>query len=1062
MNQMHLEPEPMDRPLTGDGALASSAAEVRPAEAGNGTQALFRLDLLRSLQLHRGLALGIALACAVLAVAYWFRVGPVYQAESVVYIQPAPPRVMPQGPSTYESYIQQQIQNVTRAEVLTLAVHKLESGAWLQSGENERSAADRLRSSIKVTRQGTSNQFSIGAHASNAQAAADAANAVAASFIESTSHEQKAGDTQRLAVLGEERDRVQKALAADRAEQEALNKQLGVASIGNAAPDVYDEDIGRIHGELVKARTAHDEAAARLTSMDASHGSSYSALDAEADRIAATDPGLMSMKTSLNQRRAILISQMANLTPNHPQYKQNAAELAQINSTLEAMMTDLRAKAAERLQLRLRSDLERTAGVEAQLNGQLAQLTGTAGGVTSKMQRSNDLAIDINRLQNRFTTLDEEWRNLTLEESAPGSAFVSAAARPPAHAVLSGKLRNAALIVFAGLFFGMLAAVVAHKTDPRVYIAADVERVLGYTPMAQLPDFYEVPVGVAEEHLLRLAATIEYARKEGNLKSCIFTGTGPGTGVTTVATRVRALLESMGRATVLVDASGTQPIAARASTAGSVPPGVPASAAADSSEGWKPGTQALVAPQRGSRPTALLQQMADQTKTQGECLVLTDTAPLVVSAETEYLARFVDCAIVVAQSGVTTRAQLREAASTLQRLNVAAVGFVLNRVGLDRADPAFRHSVSTIEEHLDSQSSSMARRTIRSRPPAVESTPENGPHAKETAALVQYEPVVPQPAAVAAVLLSPPAVPKAAAPLPLPAVPDLSKLTARPAQLPLREPRRPYVKRKIQTMTNQDPNMPWWLADLVSQLDETNPSALPELATAPGPQSVAAELRPVAIAPKPHPEPQVLSWENLPRVSNPTADSSAIVEPKPVVPTNGFKLMEPMLVAPADNFAIIEPVPVVPAVISSFAEPMLGADLEVVRGPEQEEASTSLATRLSGLRSLLSELGVKNRQQANEPEVKDAEAARQSDPAIDSKTFVRTITLTPALVTPSRNGVAGASPRRVTAASEFLPPKPIAEEPEKSKPSRFKKRHDSEDDLDDVQVLPSRRGQYRK
>ena len=280
-----------------------------------------------------------------------------------------------------------------------------------------------------------------------------------------------------------------------------------------------------------------------------------------------------------------------------------------------------------------------------------------------------------------------------------------------------------------------------------------------------------------------------------------------------------------------------------------------------------------------------------------------------------------------------------------------------------------------------------------------------------------------------------PASAKAAAPLPMPAVPDLSKLTARPAQLPLREPRRPYVKGKIQTTTNQDSNMPWWLADLVSQPVDTNPYAAQNAAKDQGSQP--AEMRP-----------QMLSWDSLPKVSKPTADSSTIVETKSVVPADGFKL--------------IEPVPVVPAEISSFAEPMLGAGLEVVREPEPEETSTSLATRLSGLRSLLSELGVKNRQQAKESAVIDAEAARQSNPAIDGTTFVRTITLTPALAAPSGNGAAGASPRRVTAAHEFLPSKPIAEEPEKSKPSRFKKRHDREDDLDDVQVLPSRRGQYRK
>ena len=138
MTPMHLEPEPMDRLLAGEGRVAPQSTASSAVAAGNGTQAVFRLDLLRSLQLHRKLALGIAIAGLVLAVAYWFYEGPVYQAESIVYIQPSPPRVMPQGPSwpysqrwpydsnTYESYITQQIQNVTRADVLAGAVRKLQ------------------------------------------------------------------------------------------------------------------------------------------------------------------------------------------------------------------------------------------------------------------------------------------------------------------------------------------------------------------------------------------------------------------------------------------------------------------------------------------------------------------------------------------------------------------------------------------------------------------------------------------------------------------------------------------------------------------------------------------------------------------------------------------------------------------------------------------------------------------------------------------------------------------------------------------------------------------------
>jgi uncharacterized protein involved in exopolysaccharide biosynthesis len=658
-------------------------------------QPFFRLDLLRSLQLHRGLAIGIALAGLVFAVVDGARKWPIYTAQSQVYIQPAPPKAIEQSfpqrwpfdTNSYESFIQQQVQSASHPEVLLSALHKMRPGSWQQNGESERSAADRLGQAIVVARQGTGYQITITAHASDPGLSAQIANAMAASIVESASREERAGDTERLSMLHDEQARVQKELAADRAEQESLNAQLGVASVGSSAPNHYDEDIGRIHDELVRARALHDEAAARLIAVDSSHAPSAEALNAEAEDLVVADPGLVSMKTSLNQQRAMLITQMANLTPNHPQYKQDAEELAQINASLESMTKDLRVKAGARIQQRLRTDLNRTADVEGRLNTQLAQMTAAAASATPKLQRANDLTTDIVRLQTRNASVDEQIHNLMIEDSAPGAAHLSAAAVAPLYPTTSGIMRQALMTILAGVFFGLLAAVAAHKLDPRVYIATDVERVLGFAPMAMLPDFTEVSDRVVEEHMLRLAAGIEYARQQGNLKSCIFTGTGPGAGVTSVVTRVREMLEAMGRSTVLVDASGN-----------SLPPPPANSGGLDLQD-----TSSQLATRRGSSSTALLQQLAEETETGEESLVLTDTAPLTVSAETEYLARMVDCAIIVIESGVTTRSQLREVAHSLQKLDVAAVGFVLNRVGLKKADPAFRRSVRGIERHLRAQ-----------------------------------------------------------------------------------------------------------------------------------------------------------------------------------------------------------------------------------------------------------------------------------------------------------------------------------------------------------------------
>jgi polysaccharide biosynthesis transport protein len=722
-------------------------------------EAFFQLDINRSLDQHGRLARTVAIGFAALAVLYLLaqvfvlKTWPTYIADSIVYVQPTPAKVLPSeggaprwpfNGSTYETYIEQQMMNVSRPDVLIGAVHKL--NGFERPGESDQLAVDRLVRMLEVTRQGSAYQFSIAAVAGNPAFAAQIANAVTVAYIESASRDERTGDQQRIALLKEERDRIQTALAADRTEQYELNKQLGVASVGAKTPDHYDEDITQILTDLAKARADHDAAASKFTSMDAGHSPSSVAIDAQADEMISSDAGLVSMKLSLNARRVMLIAQMANLTPANPQYKLDEAELTKINGTLEEMMKDLRAKAAERIQLQLRTDLERTGDVEAELNGQLRQLVSTATSATPKMQRSSYLAGDIKRLEARDANVDEELHNVLLEDNAPAAACQVAPAVAPLTRGRSDVLRNTFMIALAGLFFGVLAAVVAHKVDPKIYIAADVERVLGLAPLAQLPNFNEVSEGVAEEYMLRLASAIEHGRKQGSFRNCVFTGIGPGTGVSTLVNRVRAMLEAMGRTTILVDATGARPPVQHSSAD---PKGAD-SGSAESALHLVPGG-------RVARPTAL-ERMAEETETEEDSLVLTDTAPLSVSAETEYLARFVDCAIVVIESGVTTRDALRETAQTLQRLKFGTVGFVLNRVGSAKADAAFRASVEAVETHLRAQGANASRRKERSSPSGLEEpVGENPAPPSATSPRSLFEPEVAAAAATVARFSAPPA-----------------------------------------------------------------------------------------------------------------------------------------------------------------------------------------------------------------------------------------------------------------------------------------------------------------
>ena len=249
----------------------------------------------------------------------------------------------------------------------------------------------------------------------------------------------------------------------------------------------------------------------------------------------------------------------------------------------------------------------------------------------------------------------------------------------------SAALLNAAVQMLVSLGLGAGAAVIAHNLDSAVYIGSDIEQLLGVAPMAQLPDFAESPSGLIEDSLGALVNGIVHACPVGRLSRCVITGTGPGAGVTTIALRAKEKLAGMGRSVTLVSAEG--------------------------------------APHGEST----VQEAADEFGSRGDSLILTDTAPLATSADSEYLARFADCVVVIVESGVTTRAQLRSAASCLQNLNLAAVGFVLNRVKLANANPEFRRSVEVARLAVGGEGSGQGRQFAEAVNRALADPPKRTP-----------------------------------------------------------------------------------------------------------------------------------------------------------------------------------------------------------------------------------------------------------------------------------------------------------------------------------------------
>jgi hypothetical protein len=128
------------------------------------------------------------------------------------------------------------------------------------------------------------------------------------------------------------------------------------------------------------------------------------------------------------------------------------------------------------------------------------------------------------------------------------------------------------------------------------------------------------------------------------------------------------------------------------------------------------------------------------------------------------------------------------------------------------------------------------------------------------------------------------------------------------------------------------------------------------------------------------------------------------------------------------------------------------------------EGPYDAATRMTGLRNLIFSLGLKNVNRPADARLQEAEAAMPYEPVHERPVYAQPYPPMPQ--GPDRQANYGPSPTLVTAAPEFLPPKPLVETTDREKDADWSTasaaRRDRRDAFDDVEILPSWRGQYKK
>lgn len=680
---------------------APVAPQSRPSPPAGGGM---KINVLRSIKIHAITASVVAIVTCGLGLAVMLRHKPTYSATSTIYVSPNFPKTLTDDREQqyqYETYIQEQMHTVTRYDVLADAIRKLPPGTWRPSYETEQSAVARLQNALDISRVGTTYQVEINLMGSHPDRLADIVNAVTNTYIEKAKDEEFYGRDERLETLRQERKRLQSELDARLQEQADIAKSLGVAIVGGDGSNPFDNQLGAVRDELTKAHEQRIQAEAQLSAIENGDTSApNSALSAAADEIIAGDPQLTSLKTSLGQKRSELLGTLAGLTPNNPLRKQTEQQLAETEAELQKMQSSLRAKAAARLEKKLQAEVNRAAAVESRLLHDLQHETSAATTAAPKFQRSDEIKAEIERLQARYNIVDDRIGNLELEGSSPGSVHLFQPAMTPLAPAPRKMGKFLPLLFPISILMGIAAAVLFDLLDPHLYTGGDVEAVMGFSPVGALLDDREVTQLVYDECALRLAAGIDHAAHAAGVRTFVVTGIGSGAGTTTIVGHLGSTLAKLGRKTLTIDASGnTNPVAYATVNL------TDAGRRTDSHAGTGAELLSTVVPQPFNSnilPLATsFMAKAFQELTNEYDIVLIDAAPLLTSAETEYLARFADVTILVGESAKTKKAELKRTARLLERLNVGGVAVIINKVGLLRAEKTLKHDLAEFEARVN-------------------------------------------------------------------------------------------------------------------------------------------------------------------------------------------------------------------------------------------------------------------------------------------------------------------------------------------------------------------------
>ncbi len=558
---------------------------------------------------------------------------------------------------------------------------------------------------LTVVRPPTTYLIQISYRATDPQLAADVANAIARSYIESTYNvrfESALGLSsfmeKQIAELKAKMERSGEALAR-------FERDLNVINPEDKTP-ILSARLLQLNTEYTSSQADRVKKEAVWKSLS----------DGSADVTQISGPGdsLKTMQEHLNEARQKFTDAASHYGVNHPEYKKAAGQVAELTRELQ--------EAKQTVQGTVEADYKQALSREQMLQSAVAETKSEFDRLNARSFQYQELKQEADGDKKLYDELMQK-----IKEASINSGFQSSEirlvdmARPGAGPVSPRPLVNLLLVAMLSLTLGVGAAIASELLDNTVRDPEQVQRLLNVQVIGILPQAKARASGRNKSNgdgdrnaLMRLenasdkqlTGYIESIRTLRNsillsdldrsVASLFVTSAAPKEGKTTTAVHLALCHAEQRHKTLLVDCDLRRPTIHKYFSIASDTPGI--TEVAINGVPWRSVIQRIegvpdlhVLPGGvASRLAAdlvgrTMQSIIEEAKKEYD-LVVIDGPPILGFAEPLQLAALADSVVIVALSGETNRKALQSVLESVSRVRARVSGIVLNRMAKDTTD----------------------------------------------------------------------------------------------------------------------------------------------------------------------------------------------------------------------------------------------------------------------------------------------------------------------------------------------------------------------------------------